>query len=32
MEETRKEIDILIGEGYIEESKSVKEYYKFTDK
>ena len=32
MEETRKEIDILINEGYIEESKYAKEYYKFTDK
>ena len=32
MDETKEQLDILISEGYIEESKYAKEYYKFTDK
>ena len=33
MQDTEKEIDILISEGYIEESKHAKKYYGYkTDK
>lgn len=32
MQETEKEIDILLSEGYIEESKHAKKYYGYKDR